>query len=307
MAHRSRRRVNALLAGLAIAAAACGSTVEVTTTAQQIPTTVMTPEPTTTVATSTSRPGPTTTEAMSTTTSAPPGIDAEVSIPSGEGPFPAVVLVHGGGWILGTPRLMAPLAEHLTRAGYLTVNTAYRLSTTDYAGFPAAVDDVACAVRFAAGHPRSDGTVTVVGHSAGAHLAAIVALTGDRYGAGCAFAGSGVPDRLVGLGGPYDIDRLGAAMVVFFGSGPSDDPDAWMAGNPQRLADSNPGLTALIVHGELDGIVDISFAVDFHDALTSAGVASSLEVVDGAGHNDLTDPGLVGDLITAWLALVTSP
>ena len=70
-------------------------------------------------------------------------------IPEGEGPFPALVLVHGGGWVAGTPSLMSGLARFLTDAGYLTVNTAYTLSN-GIAGFPWAVDDVACAVRHAA-------------------------------------------------------------------------------------------------------------------------------------------------------------
>ena len=39
----------------------------------------------------------------------------------------------------------------------------------------------------------------------------------------------------------------------------------------------------------------------------SYGVFSSLEVVSGAAHNDLTDPGIVGELITAWLVQLTSP
>ena len=102
-------------------------------------------------------------------------------MPEGEGPFPAVVLVHGGGWVGGSPGLMGGLARFLTDAGYLTVNTAYTLSN-GIAGFPVAVDDVACAVRNAADHPDSDGTVTVVGHSAGAHLAALVALDTAVYG-----------------------------------------------------------------------------------------------------------------------------
>lgn len=96
-------------------------------------------------------------------------------------------------------------------------------------------------------------------------------------------------------------------MIVFFGSGPADDAEAWIAGNPQRLTDANPHLVALIVHGEQDGIVDFSFATDFHDSLVSYGVFSSLEVVSGAAHNDLTDPGIVGELITAWLVQLTSP
>lgn len=102
------------------------------------------------------------------------------------------------------------------------------------------VEDLVCAVRFAAAHPSSDGTVAIVGFSAGAHLSALVALTGNRYGQDCPFPGTGVPDRLVGLAGPYDAERLG-------------------------------------------------------------GATSTLWIVDGASHTDMSLPAVVGDLIVEWL------
>ena len=203
--------------------------------------------------------------------------------------------------MVGSPALMRPLARHLTDAGYLTINTPYQLSTTEVAGFPAAVDDVACAVRYAASHPDSDGSVAVIGHSAGAHLAAIVALAGDEYAADCPVPGSGLADRLVGLGGPYDVRPLGLAMLPFFGAGPVAAPEAWLAGNPQLLTEENPGLVALIMHGGEDTLIELQFAADFHDALASAGAESEVEVVEGANHGDLLNPGVVGDLIVVWL------
>ncbi len=225
----------------------------------------------------------------------------EVLVPQGEGPFPAIVTVHGGAWVIGSPALMRPLARFLTDAGYLTVNTSYQLATNQAASFPAAVDDIACAVRIAAAHPLSDGTVVLIGHSAGAHLSAIVALTGEAYGADCPVSGSGVPDGLVGLGGPYDIRLLGLGMLPFFGVDPDSAPEVWLAGNPQLLTDSNPGLTALIIHGGEDTVVELHFADEFHRALVASGANSSLEVVSGADHGEITDPIFVGDLILGWM------
>ena len=224
-----------------------------------------------------------------------------VRVPDGEGPFPAVVVVHGGGWIVGEPGAIQPLANHLTDAGYLTVNTPYQLATFEVAGFPAAAEDVACAVRLARSHPDSDGTVAVVGHSAGAHLGALVALTGDEYVGDCPIGGSGVPDRLVGLAGPYDTDRIGLAMLVFFGAGPNIIPDVWAAGNPQLFTSENPALEALVMYGELDGLVDANFAIDFHNGLLEGGAVSHLELVENARHGDMADPDWVGDLIVTWL------
>ena len=303
MAPGSRGSLAALLS-LAVVAGACSSAGSATTdpapsTTEAAPTTTTTVAATTTT---TSRPTTTSTSETTTTSSgATVEVDAVVKVPEGAGPFPAVVLVHGGGWVVGEPSSTQPLANMLTDAGYLTVNTSYQLSSFETAGYPAAVDDVACAVRFARSHPDSDGTVAIIGHSAGAHLGALVSLTGDDYGDGCATGVSAVPERLIGLAGPYDTDRLGVAVLLFFGAGPELIPEAWASGNPQLQTDRNPDIESLIMYGELDGLVDASFAIDFHNALVDSGATSLLELVEGARHSDMDDPDWVGDLIVTWL------
>lgn len=222
-------------------------------------------------------------------------------VPEGAGPFPAVVLVHGGGWVTGSPAIMRPLARELNEEGYLTVNTRYTLSSLRIPGFPEAVDDVACAVRYAAAHPDSDGSVAVIGHSAGAHIGSLVALTGDDYVDGCDIEGSGVPERFVGLAGPYDVSRLGLAIAPFFGSAPQEDPESWATGNPQLLTDENTSLDSLIMYGDRDGLVSDDFAADFQEALEGSGSTALLERVEGARHSQMHDPDFVGDLIVTWL------
>lgn len=225
----------------------------------------------------------------------------QVLVPDGDGPFPAVVLVHGGGWVAGTPSLMNDLATYLTEAGFLTVNTAYTLAN-GVAGFPRAVDDVACAIRHAAAHTDSDGTVAVVGFSAGAHIGALAALDEGIYGRSCSLPEPVIPDRFVGMAGPYDVSRLGLLILPFFGVPFAEDPELWASGDPLRQAGRNPGLRALLLHGENDGLLDLEFATDFATALADAGSDALVEVVEGARHGDLQDPDVVGDLVAAWLA-----
>ncbi|HSM45282.1 MAG TPA: alpha/beta hydrolase [Acidimicrobiia bacterium] len=294
MARRSVRGLAALLIALALTACATedGSPSTTAPTTTTLPSTTTTAVPTT----SSTVPVPT-----STTGDPFEEVDAEITVPDGEGPFPAVVLLHGGGWVAGAPGLVAPLASHLTENEFLVVNTRYTLASFDRAGFPDAVEDVACAVRYAATHPESDGTVAVIGHSAGAHLGALVSLVGDRYPGDCPFEGSGLPEKFVGLAGPYDVSRLGLAIAAFFGGAPDRVPDVWEAGNPMNFVGENPDLEALIMYGELDGLVADSFALGFHAALLDAGAGSVVELVEGARHNDMHDPDLVGDLIVTWL------
>lgn len=300
MACRPRRGVVALV--LTVAATACsasaGSTPVPVADDSATPTTLAA------VTSTTSMPAITTTTVSATSTSAPEeqAIEAEVVVPEGVGPFPAVVLVHGGGWVTGAPSIMRPLADHLNANGFLTVNTRYSLATLGRPGFPDAIEDVTCAVRFAANHPDSDGTVAVIGHSAGAHIGGLVALTGDRYGVTCPFPGSGLPHSFVGLAGPYDVSRLGPAVGAFFGDGPDRLPELWRAGNPHLHTDANTDLASLIMYGENDGLVADSFAFEFHQALLDSGSDALLELVEGARHNDMHDPDLVGDLIVTWLS-----
>ena len=287
----SRRRIAARLIWLTLIvliAAACApaSSPETTDPPQVAPTSTNPPVGTSTTA--------------RTATSHLFGADLDIRVPDGEGPFPSVVLVHGGGWVGGSPELMTDLARFLTDAGYLTVNTEYTLSN-GVAGFPVAVDDVACAVRNAADHPDSDGSVAVMGHSAGAHLAALTALDVGVYGQGCAVTEPTIPDRLVGLAGPYDVARVGPLIVPFFGVPPNEDPALWQAGNPLNQVANNPDLSSLIMHGEEDGLIDLSFATDFAEALNEAGSEALVEVVEGARHTEMQDPDVVGDLILAWL------
>ena len=55
------------------------------------------------------------------------------------------------------------------------------------------------------------------------------------------------------------------------------------------------------MYGEEDGLIDLSFATDFAEALTGAGSEALVEVVEGAQHNDMYYPDIVGDLIVTWL------
>lgn len=297
MARRPRRRLTALLI-VTVLAGCAGTGGDDSSATTLAPTTTSS---TTTTSTTTTVPPSTTTTSVATSTPPQAAVDADVAVPEGDGPFPAVVLVHGGGWVTGGPRLIEPLAGYLNDNGFMTVNTSYTLATRNRPAFPDAVDDVACAVRYAAGHPDSDGTVAVVGYSSGAHIGAVVALTGQDYAGDCPIPGTGVPDRFVGLAGPYDVSRLGLAVAAFFGGSPERIPDAWDAGNPLLLTDENPDLEALIMYGELDGIVSDTFAIDFHDALLDSGADSLLELVEGARHSEMHDPNIVGDLIVTWL------
>ena len=108
------------------------------------------------------------------------GVPCIVTAPEGDGPFPVVVWVHGGGWTIGTADIVQPTAVRLARSvGCVVVNVDYRLAPEF--PFPAALEDVTgvCASVLAGDlGPSLDTTrVAVGGDSAGGNLSAVVSAT----------------------------------------------------------------------------------------------------------------------------------
>jgi len=106
------------------------------------------------------------------------GVPVKVFVPEGTGPFPALVWIHGGGWVIGSATQSEPLTRELAHlAGCVVVSVDYRLAPEHR--YPAASDDALAATRWTIANAASLGIdlgrVAVGGDSAGGHLAAIVA------------------------------------------------------------------------------------------------------------------------------------
>jgi len=99
--------------------------------------------------------------------------------PGGKGPFPAVILVHGGAWITGNHTMENPFAIELARRGYVAATVEYRLSNE--AKYPAQIHDLKAAIRWlranAARYHLDPNRIAAVGASAGGHLVALLGAT----------------------------------------------------------------------------------------------------------------------------------
>jgi acetyl esterase len=110
-------------------------------------------------------------------------VTADVIVPEGEGPWPVLVYLHGGGWICGSPATHAKLARRFAEAGYLVFNVDYRLAPEH--PFPAPFEDCVDAIRWAAAVAAQYGgdpaRLAIGGDSAGGNLsaAAAIALSDD--------------------------------------------------------------------------------------------------------------------------------
>jgi acetyl esterase/lipase len=102
----------------------------------------------------------------------------------GDGPFPAVLVIHGGAWRGGDKGHMGPLLTEFARHGYVAVSPQYRFCPKEV--FPAQVHDVKAAVRWLKANAKAyhvdPEQVGAIGFSAGGHLALMLGVTGPADG-----------------------------------------------------------------------------------------------------------------------------
>jgi acetyl esterase/lipase len=209
----------------------------------------------------------------------------DASIPDGQGPFAAAILVHGGGWVRGDRKIdVAPLFKPLSDAGIAWFTIDYRLAA-DPLRFGVAVNDVEAAVQFVKEHAaeyRIDpDRIALIGESAGGHLAALAALNGRITVK--AVVALYAPTNLVSLVKDSDLipDSIRSQLQGTAVEG------LIMA----RLAQLSPILKVhagmppfLLIHGTADVIVPFDQSRAMCDKIKSVGGDCQLFAVPRAGH-----------------------
>ena len=207
-------------------------------------------------------------------------------VPRGAGPFPVLIFIHGGFWRAGFDEsLMAALAEDAAGRGAVTWNFNYRAVGHPGGGYPGTQKDVAAATDHLAklDEPLDLDDVTLVGHSAGGHLALWAA---GRSSLEPGDPGSGpvvVPHTVVAQAAVVDLygaatgNLGGGAVQGFLGGGPEDVPDHYRVASP-----SASDARIITVHGRYDLVVPIG---------QSGLLAGAERIFDDSGtHFDVLDP-----------------
>jgi len=221
-------------------------------------------------------------------------------------PLPAVVFIHGGGWHGGMKEDYGGLAARVAAQDYLCATVDYRLAPE--AAFPAALQDCQCAVRWLRAHAgelgADPGRVAAWGHSAGGHLAALVALAPGRFAPTGGWEGypEGVQCALC-YSAPFHLATLGPdvtpAAGAFVGGEPDAQPELWERASPLCYLAAPAAVPFLVVHGDQDDLVPVDQADRFVAALRRVGSPVRYQRLSGLGHDLAQDsPALLDEALS---------
>jgi pectinesterase len=231
----------------------------------------------------------------------------DACLPAGTGPFPAAILVHGGGWMSGDKaEAAAPLREALTRAGIAWFSINYRLAPQSR--YPAPVEDVEAAIRWLkvhAGERKVDpGKLALVGESAGGHLVALAAVRARGETAVAAVVPFYAPVDLVS-----DTERRGGlsvSMRALFGRTELDEVTRAILRDASPInAVSAESPSFLLVHGTADMSVPYEQSQRMQQALRAVGVTCDLITIQDGRHGMTRWESLdvsYKDAVSHWLA-----
>jgi acetyl esterase/lipase len=225
-----------------------------------------------------------------------PGLAVTVDRPRGEPPA-VFLLVPGGAFRTADPTGMRALGDALAAEGFAAVTITYDTSATG-TYYPRPVEEVACGLAYAASQVP-DVPVVVVGHSAGANLAMLVALQPTRTDVTCPYEPTAA-DGVVGLAGVYDVHRSYIGELLF-GVPQEEDPELWRDGNPLTWSAERPEVPALLVHGLDDELAPVWFSQDMAAALEEGGHQVTAVYPDGARHSDVIAAEWVLDDLVDWV------
>jgi acetyl esterase/lipase len=230
----------------------------------------------------------------------------DAHVPDGPGPFPMVLIVHGGGWGAGDKRKDITLFfEPLAKTNFTWFSINYRLAPTNH--WPACLEDVQAAIRWVKARAKEykgdPQRLALMGYSAGGQLVCLAAVLAKKDTRVQAVVGFSPPTDL-----EREIDRrggLGTSLKTLFGHDAVDDQTRPLLKEMSSINYVKPGLPPfLLIQGDADKSVPYDLTVKFQAKLKENNVPCEMVTVKGAPHRiadwDKFDPSYKEKLI-AWL------
>ncbi len=206
------------------------------------------------------------------------------------GSAPVVCLLHGGFWRTAYGRdNIAPIGLDLRERGFAVWNLEYRRVGAAGGGWPATLQDVAMGIdhlaTIAAGGAALDlGRITVVGHSAGGHLALWSAAQRGRVAVSAVVGLAPVADLALA----YRLRCGNGAVENLMGGSPEEHPLRYRAASPAQMLPL--GVRQLIIHGTHDEDVPVDISRRYVKAAAAAGDDVRYLELETAAHMDFVDP-----------------
>jgi acetyl esterase/lipase len=204
----------------------------------------------------------------------------DIYLPKGRKPQAVVVFFYGGGWTTGSRAYYRLLGAAFTGRGYALVVPDYRLYPA--ARFPAFVEDAALALKWVSDNHGEFGGAPVfaMGHSAGAHSGALIALDArylEAHGIRRDFIRG-----FIGISGPYTLDPAKWPVIkeVF---ATATTPES---ARPIKLVRERT-VPMLLLHGTRDRVVGAASSERFATALRERGSAADAKVYPRIGHFEI--------------------
>lgn len=209
-------------------------------------------------------------------------------------PVPAIVVIHGGGWMQGKRQDMTSIMKRAAEHGYVAATISYRLAPKHR--FPAQIEDVKCAVRYLRANADElkidPERIGALGSSAGAHLSLMLGTLDSSDGME---GEGGHPDEsskvqaVVSFVGPVNLVRTSytkdqrTTLENFFGGNPlNKQADCRRASPLSYINKGDPPM--LLFFGTKDTLVSADQAYQISEAMTEAGVPGRVELLVGAQH-----------------------
>ena len=235
-------------------------------------------------------------------------LSGDLYLPQASKAAPALVAVHGGGWVAGVRSAFQYWGPYLAARGTAVFAISYRLATKSKT-FPEAVQDVLAGVQFVRGKAGAFGIdparIGLIGASAGAHLAALAALSGKKFlGAYPQDPFAATDTSIKALVGVYDMHAMWCSLQVqdgrnsdnkvekFIGAPPMASRQTYFDASPISYATyANNAIGVLLATGTEDDLVDPKTQTGpFQLALKQAGFFVRPCIVPGAPHYWVNDP-----------------
>ena len=223
----------------------------------------------------------------------------ELFVPPGEGPFPVVVLIHGGCWVKEFQGLvqMRNLAGALTGQGIAVWNVEYRRIDEDGGGYPGTYQDAAAALDMliAEANARHLDTnrLVLMGHSAGGHLVQWLAGRRNLPTTSPLYQANAFPIReVIALGSIGDLRNRTITLKETCGIDPLKLTGRPSAARSDVYADTSPaelvpnGSHTVLINGALDHVSPPQTALDYAKRARKAGDVAETIVLPQASHFD---------------------